>query len=125
MVVDQDIQARFEMKQVVKASGLTLAGECNYGMEAITSAGEYHPDIVLVGVNQPMERPLQTVESLVGLLPDTPILVYSDSRELDSARKAMLAGARDFPPPPVRPDPPSPVLHSSNGGRSRPMTFGE
>ena len=86
MVVDQDIQARFEMKQVVKASGLTLAGECNYGMEAITSAGEYHPDIVLVGVNQPMERPLQTVESLVGLLPDTPILVYSDSRALDSAR---------------------------------------
>ena len=104
LVVDQDIQARFEMKQVVKASGLTVAGECSYGMEAVTAAGEFKPDIIVIGINEPMERPLQTVESLLSLLPNTPVIVYSDSREIDSARKSMLAGARDFLVRPVRPD---------------------
>lgn len=104
LVVDQDVQARFEMKQVVKACGLSFAGESSYGMEAMTVANELHPDVIVVGVNEPMERPLQTVESLVGLMPDTPVLIYSESREIDSARKAMLAGARDFLTRPVRPD---------------------
>jgi pilus assembly protein CpaE len=44
------------------------------------------------------------VESLVSLLPDTPILIFSESRVIDSARKAMLAGARDFLIRPVRPE---------------------
>ena len=104
LVVDQDIQARFEMKQVVKASGLTVAGEASYGMEAVTAAGEFKPDIIVIGVNEPMERPLQTVESLLAVLPDTPVIVYSDSREIESARKSMLAGARDFLVRPVRPE---------------------
>ena len=38
LIVDTDIQARFEAKQVVKASGLTIAGECGFGMEAVTTA---------------------------------------------------------------------------------------
>jgi pilus assembly protein CpaE len=103
-VVDHDIQARFEMKQVVKASGLTVAGDSAYGMEAVTVASEVRPDIVVIGMNDPVERPLQTVESLAALLPDTPIIIYSDSKEIESARKAMLAGARDFLPRPVRPE---------------------
>jgi pilus assembly protein CpaE len=104
LIVDQDVQARFEMRQVVKASGLTVAGECGFGMEASTAARETAPDIIVVGVNQPMERPLQTVEALIGLMPDTPVVVYSDSKDIEHARRAMLAGARDFLPRPVRPE---------------------
>ena len=104
MVVDQDIQTRFEIKQLVKASGLTLAGESSYGMEAITVARETTPDVLVVAVNEPMERPLQTVESLLSLMPETPVIVYSDSKEIETARRAMLAGARDFLPRPFGPE---------------------
>ena len=104
MVVDQDIQVRFEMKQIIKASGLTVGAESGYGIEAVTRAGETRPDVILVAVNEPMERPLQTVEQLLSVFPDTPVVIYSESREIESARRAMLAGARDFLPKPVRPE---------------------
>jgi pilus assembly protein CpaE len=104
LIVDTDIQARYEAKQVVKASGLTFAGECGFGMEAVTTAGELKPDAIIVGVAEPMERPLQTVESLQSLLPETPILVYSDSKDIETIRKAMMAGARDFLSRPIKPE---------------------
>ena len=104
LIVDTDVQARFEAKQVVKASGLTIAGECAFGMEAVSSATELRPDIILVGVGEPMERPLQTVETLQSLLPETPIIVYSASKEIDTIRKAMMAGARDFLAKPIKPE---------------------
>ena len=31
IIIDQDVQARFEMKQVVRASGFTFAGEAGFG----------------------------------------------------------------------------------------------
>jgi pilus assembly protein CpaE len=104
LVIDADVQARFETRQVVKAAGLTVAGEAGYGMEAITLAQKAEADVIFVGVNEPMERPLQTVEQLASVLPDTPLIIVSDSKEIDTARKAMLAGARDFLTRPMKPE---------------------
>jgi pilus assembly protein CpaE len=104
LIVDQDVQARYEMKQVVRACGLTLAGECGYGVEALSAANEARPDVIIVAVNEPVERPLQTVDALLSLLPETPVVVYSDAKDLETVRRAMLAGARDFLPRPVRPE---------------------
>jgi pilus assembly protein CpaE len=104
LVIDADIQSRFETRQVVRASGLTVAGEAGYGMEAITTAQEAQPDVIFVGVNEPMERPLQTLEQIAAVMPDTPLIVVSDSKEIDTARKAMLAGARDFLTRPIKPE---------------------
>lgn len=104
LIVDTDVQARFEVKQVVRASGLAMAGECGFGMEAASTASELRPDVILVGVGEPMERPLQTVETLQSLMPETPILVYSASRELETVRKAMMAGAKDFLAKPIKPE---------------------
>ncbi len=104
LVIDADIQSRFETRQVVRASGLTVAGEASYGMEAITTAQEVQPDVIFVGVNEPMERPLQTLEQIAAVMPDTPLIVVSDSKEIETARKAMLAGARDFLTRPIKPE---------------------
>jgi pilus assembly protein CpaE len=104
LIVDTDLQARFEAKQVVKASGLTIAGECSFGMEAVSTAQETRPDVVFLGVTEPIERALQTVEALQSLMPDMPILVYSETKELDVIRKAMMAGARDYLAKPIKPE---------------------
>lgn len=104
LIVDTDVQARFETKQVVRASGLTMAGECGFGMEAASTASELQPDVILVGVAEPMERPLQTIESLQTFMPETPILVYSGTKELETVRKAMMAGAKDFLAKPIKPE---------------------
>jgi chemotaxis response regulator CheB len=75
LIIDQDIQARFEMRQVVRATGLQMAGESGYGQAALTAVSETRPEIIIIGVNEPMERALQTMESLLGLVPETPIVV--------------------------------------------------
>jgi pilus assembly protein CpaE len=96
LIVDQDAKSRYEMKRAVKRSNFVVAGETGFGTEAVSTAVELKPDVVLCGMNEPITRSLQTVESLLNTLPQTPVVVYSSSRDIDMARRAMLAGARDF-----------------------------
>ena len=96
LVVDQDAKTRYDVKRLVKASRFTIAGEAGFGTDAVSLAVELEPDVVLLGMHEPVVRSLQTVESLLNALPETPVIVYSSSRDIDLARRAMLAGARDF-----------------------------
>jgi pilus assembly protein CpaE len=47
-------------------------------------------------MSEPVARSLQTVDSLLNALPETPVIVYSSSHDIEMARQAMVAGARDF-----------------------------
>lgn len=96
LIIDQDGQARYEVKRLVKQSHFTVRGEAGFGTEAVSLALELKPDVVLCGMAEPVARSLQTVDSLLNALPETPIIVYSSSRDIELARQAMLAGARDF-----------------------------
>lgn len=104
LIVDQDGQARYEMKRLVRQSQFTISGEAGFGTEAVSLALELKPDIVLCGMAEPVARALQTVDSLLNALPETPIIVYSSSRDIELARQAMLAGARDFLTVPAGPE---------------------
>ena len=102
IIIDQDVQSRFEAKQALRTSGLTLAGESGFGQEAIALATETRPDIMFVALNTPMERPLQTVDSLQALFPATPMIAYAKSPDTEAWRSAMRAGIRDLVPMPLR-----------------------
>lgn len=104
IIIDQDVQSRFEVKQAVVSSGLTLAGEAGFGQEAIALAGDVRPDLIFIALNSPMERPLQTIESLAAMLPATPMLAYAKAPDTDAWRNAMRAGIRDLIPMPLRPE---------------------
>ena len=104
IVIDQDAKARYDVKRLVKASHFNIAGETGFGTEAVSTATELNPDIVLLGMTEPVVRSVQTIESLLNALPETPIIVYSSSRDIDLARRAMLAGARDFLTMPANPE---------------------
>ncbi len=96
LVIDQDAKARYELKKAIKQSNFVIAGEAGFGTEAVSTAVELKPDVVLLGMREPVVRSMQTVESLLNALPETPVIVYSSSRDIDLARRAMLAGARDY-----------------------------
>jgi len=104
LVVDQDAKARYDLKRAIKQSSFVIAGEAAFGTEAVSTAVELKPDVVLLGMREPVMRSLQTVESLLNALPETPVIVYSASRDIEMARQAMLAGARDFLTAPVSAD---------------------
>ena len=103
-IVDQDPDARYQLEQLVPETGFVVVGQSGLGTEALAQATDAAPDMILCGLKQPLARVVQTIESLAHLLPDTPVIVYSDSAELETIRKAMLAGARDFLQSPIKPD---------------------
>lgn len=96
LVVDQDPQARFEVKQLVRQAQLGFAGEAGLGTDAVSLASDARPDVIICGMTRPPERALQTIEALLDVLPETPIIAYAREEQVDVVRQAMLAGARDF-----------------------------
>ena len=104
LVVDQDPQARFEVKRLVKQIQLTVAGEAAFGTEAVSLASDTQPDVIICGMSNPPVRSLQTIEALLDVLPETPIIAYGWNDEVETVRQAMLVGARNFFVMPVEAD---------------------
>ena len=87
---------RFNINRLLAQSTVTVCGEAPFGTEAVNRALEKRPDVILCALEEPLVRPLETIEALIHALPETPLVVYSSRDEVGVARKAMHAGARDF-----------------------------
>src|SRR3989337_1027591 len=102
IVIDQDQVARSEVQKMLALSGFAVLGEAGYGIEAVSLAKETEPDIVVIALEEPVIRALQTVEAVADLLPQSPVVAYSSIKDPASIRKAMLAGVADYLVTPVR-----------------------
>jgi pilus assembly protein CpaE len=104
LVVDQDFETRAELQKGLVRAPFIVVGGVGYGAEALSLAAELKPNVVLVGVEDPPARALQTIESLAELLPDSPIVAYSSQTDAESARRTVVAGARDYLTKPLKID---------------------
>jgi len=104
LVVDQDFESRADLQKGLVRAQFIVVGGVGYGAEALSLASELKPSAILVGVEEPPARALQTIESLSELLPDSTILAYSSQTDAESARKAVVAGARDYLTKPLKMD---------------------
>ncbi len=104
LVVDQDFDTRAELQKGLVRAQFVVIGGVGYGAEALSLAAELKPSVVLVGVEDPPARALQTIESLTELLPDAPVLAYSSQKDAESARRTVVAGARDYLTKPLKTD---------------------
>lgn len=96
LIVDQDAQGRYEVKQLVKQAQLGFAGEAGFGTQAVSLATETKPDVIFCAMSTPPDRSLRTIESLLDVLPETPVIAYAQKEDVEAVRQTMLAGARDF-----------------------------
>jgi pilus assembly protein CpaE len=96
--------ARDEIQKMLAMSGFAVLGEAGYGIEAVSLARDTEPDVVIIHIEEPLIRALQTVEALADLLPHSPIVGYSSITEPNAMRKAMLAGVSDFLLAPLKED---------------------
>ena len=101
-IIGQEPVVRDEIQKMLAVSGFAVIGEAGYGIEAVSLAKETEPDVVIVSVEEPLVRALQTVEALSDLLPHSPIIAYSTLQDPNAMRKAMLAGVSDFLLAPVK-----------------------
>lgn len=87
---------------MLAVSGFSVVGEAGYGIEAVSLAKKAEPDVVVIAIEEPTIRALQTVEALSDLLPHSAIIGYSSIRDPQAMRKAMLAGVNDYIIAPVK-----------------------
>jgi pilus assembly protein CpaE len=92
------------VKQLLLQSQFDVCGEVGYGKAAVSLATEVKPDVVFCAMEKLVGRSAQTVESLIDVLPEAPVVVYSPDSDLELARQAMHSGACDFLPMPISQD---------------------
>lgn len=102
IIVGQEPMARDEIQKMLAMSGFAVLGEAGYGIEAVSLARDTEPDVVVILIEEPLIRALQTVEALNDLLPQSAIIAYSSVSDPNAMRKAMLAGVNDFLVTPVK-----------------------
>jgi pilus assembly protein CpaE len=96
LIADEDLDSRVGTRRALTRAGLDTTAECGYGTEAVSLAIEARPDLILVAVEEPAVRALDTADSLANALPDTPIIIYSSDASAESVRRGMIFGARDY-----------------------------
>ncbi len=100
LIVDEPAQ-RGELRKSL-SSETNVVGEAGFGTEAFTAARELRPDVVVVSLEEPIVRPLRTIELLTVGEGAPAVVVVSSSGDREHIRKAMLAGARDYLVKPIR-----------------------
>lgn len=119
LIVDQNVDRRFRVKQLVAETRFQVAGEVGYGAAAVSLATEIRPDVILCGTEKLLARSTQTIEALLDVLPDIPVIAYSPDNDLDVARQAMQSGARDFLALPFTSDEIAHAINTTLGAEER------
>lgn len=96
LVIDENEDSRVELRRLLTRAGLTVAGEARYGASATATANDLHPDAVVIGIEEPPNRAIETIEALARLMLDTPIVAYSSIDEAGAIRRATRAGICDY-----------------------------
>ena len=96
VVIDPDRESAAEVGKSLVQLGFQVIGSAGYGVEAFTLAFQMRPDLVLMRVEEPLVRPVQTLSRINDGLPDMPIVVFSSEANLRSMRQTMVSGASDY-----------------------------
>lgn len=104
LIIDEDPDRRVNTRRAVQRAQLSDVSEIGYGTRAVSLALELRPDIILITVEEPVGRSLETAEAMANVLPDTPTIICSSINDPEAIRRAMLMGARHYISLPVRPE---------------------
>ncbi|GEM_PF-558455 len=95
VILDADPAAREAVEAAAAGCGLIVGAVGTFGVESELLISDGWPDAVLLGLEPPVERGLQTLRALAAAQPDIPVIVYSSQADGPAVRRAMIAGARD------------------------------
>ncbi len=104
IVVDPDRERAADVVKLLESIGIEVPSSCGYGVEAFTLAMSMEPDLVLMRVEEPLVRPIQTLTRLHDGMPDVPVVVFSTQANLRLMRQALVSGASDYLQEPLKPE---------------------
>lgn len=103
IVVDPDRESAAEIQKTLTMLGFAVIASAGYGVEAFTLAHQMRPDLVLMRIEEPLVRPVQTLSRLNDGMPDLPIVVFSTEANIRLMRQSMVSGASDYLTEPLVP----------------------
>ncbi len=104
IVIDPDRESTAEIQKMLSMLGFGVLASAGYGVEAFTLAHQLKPDIILMRVEEPLVRPIQTLSKLNDGMPDLPIIVFSTEANIRLMRQSMVSGASDYLQEPLAED---------------------
>lgn len=104
MIVDPDRESAVEVQKLLHTLGFAVVASAGYGVEAYSLARQLGPDLILMRVEEPLVRPIQTLARLSDGMPDLPIVVFSTEANIRLMRQSMVSGASDYLQEPLTED---------------------
>ena len=78
------------------AEGIVIVGEAEDGEKAYDMVAALHPDVVLMDCHMPVLRGLEATQKIKKDFPETKIIVFSATAEIDRVRAVLQAGANGY-----------------------------
>jgi two-component system response regulator HydG len=100
LVVDDELNARTALVELLRDEGYAVEAAAD-AFKALGKAADFAPDLVLTDLKMPGMDGLALVTRLRENDPDLPVVVMTAFGEVESAVRAMHAGARDYLAKPV------------------------
>lgn len=96
LVIDPDRESSAELAKTLQMLGFGILGTAGYGVEAFALCFQMRPDLVLMRIDEPLVRPIQTLSRINDGLPDLPVIVFSTEANIRLMRQSMVGGASDY-----------------------------
>ncbi|MEA2682802.1 MAG: pilus assembly protein CpaE [Chloroflexota bacterium] len=97
LIVDDISSTLDNLKKLLSfEDDIEVVATATNGREAVDTAKQVHPDVVLMDVNMPEMDGIQATELLATEAPASPVIIMSVQGERDYLRRAMQSGAREF-----------------------------
>lgn len=101
LVVEDEAVFRHMLVNYLENEGACVF-QAEDGIEGLSGAALYHPDIVLCDLGMPNLDGHEVIACLVARYPQIPIIVISGQNRMEEVGRALRGGARDFLLKPIR-----------------------
>ena len=95
VMADDNIRIRTQVRRALEAGGCEVVGEGSSAQEAIALALEHRPDVALLDIHMPGNG-IQAAQQISRSLPQTAIVMLTQSQEDDDLFDSLRAGASGY-----------------------------
>lgn len=103
LIVDDELRTREGLASLIEKSGLplTIVGKASNGIEGLTSASRYHPDIIITDVRMPRMNGIELVTEIRKFDSDCQIIFLSGYSDKEYLKSAITLKAVDYVEKPI------------------------
>ncbi len=102
LVVDDNRLAREQIKEILAASGMEIAGEALDGLEAIHLHQQLKPDLIIMDIVMPNVNGVEATKRILKSDPAARIIICSALGQESLVIEAIDVGAKDYVGKPVK-----------------------